>query len=314
VRARPLFVAIVVCLLPSFASAEEPASAASLRSISVIESSWNRLSKEQRDRVEASYKIGVFESGRFARILNVQIVDQSSPGTNAGSAVGSAIGQAQYLDHHNWHNYSATGQLAAGILGALIGAMVDARPQISYRQIYTVRDADGNVRTVERSSDSPVYTAVGLCIDTWNFEPMRDDQCDAYPREVLQALAGTASRPAVESPNAAAAVAPTPQTVAASPPVSTPISQPQTASSAAAPSTSEATTPAIAPPSERGSTLPLRDSRHLFSAERFAKTLGCIGAAATMNIKTASAETFTVTCSAGAAISIRCDPACRELQ
>ena len=61
-------------------------------------------------------------------------------------------------------------------------------------------------------------------------------------------------------------------------------------------------------------TLPLGLSKYQFKAEQYAKTNGCVGAAATMNIRTATSETFTLTCSNGAALSVRCDPTCRDLQ
>jgi len=61
-------------------------------------------------------------------------------------------------------------------------------------------------------------------------------------------------------------------------------------------------------------TLPLGNSKYQFKAEQFAKANGCVRPAATMNIRTASSETFAVNCADGAALSVRCDPDCRDLQ
>jgi hypothetical protein len=61
-------------------------------------------------------------------------------------------------------------------------------------------------------------------------------------------------------------------------------------------------------------TLPLRNSKYQFKAEAFAKANGCAGPAASMNIRTATSETFAVTCADGRALSVRCDPDCRDLQ
>ena len=61
-------------------------------------------------------------------------------------------------------------------------------------------------------------------------------------------------------------------------------------------------------------TLPLSLSKYQFKAEQYAKANGCVGAAATINIRTATSETFTLSCSNGAALSVRCDPNCRDLQ
>lgn len=61
-------------------------------------------------------------------------------------------------------------------------------------------------------------------------------------------------------------------------------------------------------------TLPLGNSKYQFKAEQFAKANGCVRPAATLNIRTATSETFAVSCADGAALSIRCDPDCRDLQ
>ena len=61
-------------------------------------------------------------------------------------------------------------------------------------------------------------------------------------------------------------------------------------------------------------TLPLANSKYQFKAEQFARDNGCVRPAAAMNIRTATSETFAVTCANGAALSVRCDPDCRDLQ
>jgi hypothetical protein len=74
---------------------------------------------------------------------------------------------------------------------------------------------------------------------------------------------------------------------------------------------------AVSPPAVRESTIPpavSHESKYMFSAERLAKTSGCGQPVATMNIRTAVAETFTVACSNTDALSIRCENGtCRVL-
>ena len=56
-------------------------------------------------------------------------------------------------------------------------------------------------------------------------------------------------------------------------------------------------------------------SKYLFNAERFAKDNGCAAAVATLNIRSATYETFTIACATGEPRSIRCDDGvCRELR
>lgn len=99
---------------------------------------------------------------------------------------------------------------------------------------------------------------------------------------------------------------------------SAPAAQPTTASMPVTPSTSATDSerpaadlikPVVAKP------VGLSESKHMFAAERLAKTLGCEQPAATMNIQTPMSETFTVQCSSHEPLSIRCDGGeCRELK
>jgi len=69
------------------------------------------------------------------------------------------------------------------------------------------------------------------------------------------------------------------------------------------------------PPVATKPSAPPSDSKYLYSAEQFAKSGGCATPVATMNIRTAVAESFTVTCSNAEAMSIRCENGvCRALQ
>jgi hypothetical protein len=62
-------------------------------------------------------------------------------------------------------------------------------------------------------------------------------------------------------------------------------------------------------------TVSTKPSKHMFAAERLAKTLGCDRPATQMNVQTATSETFTIACATGEPRFIRCDGSeCRELK
>lgn len=165
--------------------------------ITVPDATWGALNSEQRDRVTARFAVSVAEKGRFAKIVHVQSINESTAGTTAGAELGSSFGQARYIDRSNWQNYSATGQLGAGILGAVIGSMVDSPARNAYRLIYTLKSADGSVQTVQRVSASPIYVAPGLCVDMASFTPTRDDYCEeGWTLEIRSVLASSPTAPA----------------------------------------------------------------------------------------------------------------------
>ena len=186
---------------------------AARRLLSVSATSWSSLTQQQRDSVSTQYVVEVAEHGRYAKIVHVQSINESTSGSVAGTQLGNAVGQAQYIDKSNWSNYSAKRQIGAGILGAVIGSMLDAPPQIAHRLVYTLRSSDGSVRVLEKVSQSQIYNAPGLCIDTVLFVPASDDHCENIWPVEIRAIVG--APPAAETrstatPAGVGQLAPTP--------------------------------------------------------------------------------------------------------
>ncbi len=75
---------------------------------------------------------------------------------------------------------------------------------------------------------------------------------------------------------------------------------------AAAPTASAPVPPSNASGATTAKSIP-GESRYMFEAERLAKSTGCAAPVAAMNFKGAGTELFTVTCSTGDLLSIRCD-------
>jgi len=164
-------------------------------SLIVTNGAWAALNQQQRDLVSTRYAVEVADKGRFAKIINVQGVNESTPGTTGGAQLGGAFGQAQYIDNANWSNYSARNQLGAGIVGALLGSTLDAPARTMHRIVYTLKSSDGSVSVIEKVSQSPIYVAPGLCVDTASFKPVSDGLCeDVLPPEIRSVI-GQADNP-----------------------------------------------------------------------------------------------------------------------
>jgi hypothetical protein len=171
-----------------------PCNAAAPRApLTVPYAAWQSLNQAQRDLLTAKFVVEVAEKDRFARIVYVQGVNESTPATSTGAQLGSLYGQAQYIDKSNWRNYSAKGQLGAAILGGLIGSTLDSPARASFRQVYTLKASDGSITTMERISTSPIYVAPGLCVDTTSFTPVRDELCDGGLTEETRGAIATAT-------------------------------------------------------------------------------------------------------------------------
>jgi hypothetical protein len=98
-------------------------------------------------------------------ILSAQHIDESPPGTRTGAALGAAIGQAAYIDSSSWRTYRASSQLAAGLLGAMLGSALDQRPTKQYLKVYYVRTPAGETKRIDERAKDAILLPVGACIE-----------------------------------------------------------------------------------------------------------------------------------------------------
>jgi len=123
-----------------------------------------------REQSRAQDKLAVAEARAYSsrsvgRIVDVQVVPHGIPRSNVGSALGSATAQAGYIDNTilGSNNYSAMGQVGAGVLGAIIGSAFDQSAQSWYAVHYWI-DFGNGPREVPVSSYSPIYAPKGTCV------------------------------------------------------------------------------------------------------------------------------------------------------
>lgn len=111
------------------------------------------------------------------RIMDVQMMNESTPGNYAGSALGGTLGQTLYIDNSSWSNYSATKQVGVGLLGSMVGASLDQRPQISFHHRFYFRNNVGDIVQRDRTSRVTFHPPRGACVDMNTFALERDDCC-----------------------------------------------------------------------------------------------------------------------------------------
>lgn len=98
-------------------------------------------------------------------IRNHQLVDKSTIGSNIGSQLGSSVAQAAYIDRSfSGYNYSALGQLSAGLIGGLVGSSLNTSPQSRYLINYGVELPDGTIKGVLKLSSDGIAAPTGQCV------------------------------------------------------------------------------------------------------------------------------------------------------
>ncbi|CAO3378450.1 hypothetical protein [Azospirillum argentinense] len=141
---------------------------------------WFALTDGERDTVRDRYDVNVSELANYALILDVQGVDESTPGTVGGSALGGSLGSAMYVDsafRGPSINYSATSHFGASLLGAVIGSSMDRQAQRSFRFRYSVKDGAGNINQFDRVSPEPFHQPVGACVEVASLTIMPSSHC-----------------------------------------------------------------------------------------------------------------------------------------
>jgi hypothetical protein len=172
-------------------SAEAAAGPTSLQPFAAFPAGlWNALSEEQRNVLDERYVVEVIAEKNYGVIIDAQTVNESTPGSTAGSQLGAAYGSAAYLDRafkgapQNW-NYSATGQLTSSIAGALVGSLLDKNAQSRFHTRYTIRSNSGDVGFVDSYSGDQFTHPAGLCVQINPFRPLPSDLCQLTLEKLL---------------------------------------------------------------------------------------------------------------------------------
>lgn len=144
-------------LLCSLAIAQQP--------LQVAAPIWSALTAQERAEVQNRHTVSVANEDRYGVIVDNQGVNESTPGTNVGSALGSTLGQTTYIDRSFKNgNYSATNQVGFAILGALIGSAIDQAPNAQFHFRYAVKLGNGEIKYFDEVQKDAFRHPVGVCV------------------------------------------------------------------------------------------------------------------------------------------------------
>ena len=133
--------------------------------IKVAASAWYGLSESERATISSKILIATLEASMYGVIIDGQTVDESVKGSMFGSQLGSLLGQSSYIDGALYgNNYSATGQVGAGILGAVIGSTFNKEAQPIFRTRYSVKLADGSIQMTDAVAGSAFRLPLTVCV------------------------------------------------------------------------------------------------------------------------------------------------------
>jgi hypothetical protein len=115
----------------------------------------------------------------YGRVVSTQLINESRSGSNSGSQLGALIGQAAYIDSRNIFNYSALGQLQAGLLGGILGGLANNAPATVYKKVYFLQ-IGSELKRVDIVDSSQILFPTGVCIvyrEPFSVNLAADDKC-----------------------------------------------------------------------------------------------------------------------------------------
>jgi outer membrane lipoprotein SlyB len=133
--------------------------------LNLTEEVWGSLSLSDREKIQSDYIVHLIAPGSFGVIVDNQGVNESTPGTNAGSALGGAAANAAYVDHAiKSGSYSAKTQLGATLVGAILGSTLDAPATSKFHFRYAVKKSDGEIAYLDVTQPTAFRHPIGLCV------------------------------------------------------------------------------------------------------------------------------------------------------
>lgn len=140
--------------------------------------SWKGLSDVERTSINELYEVKILDDEQFGVITDVQGADQSTQRTSGGAILGGAVANAAYIDNAlRGGNYSATNQLAIGILGAALGSSMDSKATSQFQFRYTVKLGDGDIKYFDEIKSTSFRHSVGVCVTVPSLTLMSQHVC-----------------------------------------------------------------------------------------------------------------------------------------
>lgn len=175
--------------------------------IDIPEHLWRELDSTQQLSISNKYTVNIYPQFNYGVLIDVQVLNKSTSGTNAGSTIGSAYAQSRYIDNSfsgNSFDYSATKQLGYGLLGAIVGSLLDEKAVSKYQTRYTVKLANNTIQTFDDASSTENFSqSRGICVTTNPLKLANQLLCDMTKDEILLLAGGKALESFSASPNRA---------------------------------------------------------------------------------------------------------------
>lgn len=143
----------------------------------VNQRAWLSLAQAEKDELQTQGVVEVLPNTSVGTVVQVQQLNEFTPGSNAGSALGERIAVANYIDNSN--NISGKGLLGAQLGGALLGSLFNSDPKQRVFERHTIKTVEGDLVNIDRVRDPAGFSIPnGTCIEIANMGTIDQSVCD----------------------------------------------------------------------------------------------------------------------------------------
>lgn len=170
--------------------------------ISVSEFAWLGLLSTERTAIQSNYVVSLVEQNSVGVIIDNQGVNESTGGTTGGAQLGGAVANAAYIDKAiRGGNYSATNQLAVGILGAVLGSSLDSNANAKFHYRYAVKFGSGDIKYFDEIKGDAFRHPVGVCVSVPNIALIDQQLCNQTAASLRSLYLATSAATPVTPPS-----------------------------------------------------------------------------------------------------------------
>jgi hypothetical protein len=143
----------------------------------VSQKAWDYLGQAEKEELQSKGTIEVLPNTSVGTVVQVQQLNEFTPGSNVGSAIGERVAVANYVDNTN--NISGKGLLGAQLGGALLGSFFNSDPKQRVFERYTIKTIDGDLVNIDKERNPAAFSIPnGTCLEIANMQTLDQSVCD----------------------------------------------------------------------------------------------------------------------------------------
>lgn len=131
---------------------------------------YDKLPLAQQKLIEKNNEVRKYKLSDIGQVIDHQVRNDSTPGSNFGAEAGLAVGAVAYTNSafpsSGKSTYTVGGDIGTMLAGALIGGLLfNRQPDPKFTHRYSIKSMDGKTSIIDVVSKSQLGNGNGICMD-----------------------------------------------------------------------------------------------------------------------------------------------------